>query len=526
MSGRSATNGLHRVILLPLLLLLCFFVSGANCQATAARSNPVLPGDHPDPTIILIGNTYWTTSTSGDWAPEFPLFHSHDLHHWTAAGAIFPQTPSWASGSFWAPELVSDGGRVLVYYVARKRDGPLCVAVATAGKPQGPYVDHGPILCEPDGSIDPAFVRDEQGQPFLIWKEDGNSIKQATPIFAQPLSTDLLHLTGTPTRLIVNDPESWEGGVVEAPYVMRHKGRFYLFYAGNACCGTECRYAEGVARADHLLGPWEKNPSNPIIAANDAWRCPGHGTAVQTPAGQDYFMYHAYPAVGTVFLGRESVIDPITWAADGWPAVNRGLGVSGGKGTRSAGSPPHPRQASFIDNFSSPLLSPEWKWPIEHPASVKVGGGSLTLSPSGASEITVVAGAMLAINYVATVGIKAGDTPERGLAVIGNRRSTVALTRLGDKLQLTSVTGDHTQTLWQSPVTQVQLLWLRVTSGGRGEAIFSYSLDHLHWTPAGDAVSVGRLPPWDQGLRIGLVARGEKGKDASFVHFSLTGTGD
>ncbi len=40
---------------------------------------------------------------------------------------------------------------------------------------KGPYTDHGPIMCQPDGSIDPSFVRDEHGQPFLIWKEDGNS---------------------------------------------------------------------------------------------------------------------------------------------------------------------------------------------------------------------------------------------------------------------------------------------------------------------------------------------------------------
>jgi len=162
-----------------------------GAQVDGAISNPILPGDHPDPTIIRVGKTYWTTSTSGDWAPEFALYRSTDLHHWTAAGAVFPHTPAWAQGSFWAPELVSDGGRVLVYYVARKRGGPLCVAVATAANPAGPYEDHGPILCEADGSIDPAFVRDEMGKPFLIWKEDGNSQGKPTPIWAQPLTGGL-----------------------------------------------------------------------------------------------------------------------------------------------------------------------------------------------------------------------------------------------------------------------------------------------------------------------------------------------
>lgn len=78
-----------------------------------------------------------------------------------------------------APELVYDHGRVLLYYVARKRGGPLCIAAATAAQPGGPYDDKGPILCQPDGSIDPSFVRDEKGTPYLIWKEDAKLDWQA-----------------------------------------------------------------------------------------------------------------------------------------------------------------------------------------------------------------------------------------------------------------------------------------------------------------------------------------------------------
>jgi len=330
----------RRLFVLPLLLLLA--AAGGCIFAQSAIENPILPGDHPDPTIVRIGDTYWTASTSGDWAPEFPLYRSTDLRHWTAAGAVFPQTPGWATGSFWAPEMVSDGGRVLVYYVGRKRGGPLCVAVATASRAEGPYTDHGPILCQPDGSIDPSFARDEHGQPFLIWKEDGNSERKPTPIWAQPLTGDLVHLTGSKTQLLVNDPASWEGGVVEGPYIFRHAGRFYLFYAGNSCCGVACHYAEGGARADRLLGPWEKDPANPIIGANAAWKCPGHGTAVETPAGRDYLLYHAYPAAGTVTMGRESVLDEINWSPDGWPVINAGHGPSGGMVSNKTFSPDEP----------------------------------------------------------------------------------------------------------------------------------------------------------------------------------------
>jgi beta-xylosidase len=497
-------------------------IHGRSIQPSlsADAANPILPGDHPDPTIVRIGNTYWMASTSGDWAPAFPVYRSTDLRHWTAAGAVFPQTPEWASGSFWAPEMVADHGRVLVYYVARKRGGPLCVAVATASRAEGPYTDHGPIVCQPDGSIDPSFVRDEHGEPFLIWKEDGNSQRKPTPIWAQPLTSDLLQVTGSKTQLLVNDPASWEGTVVEGPYIFRHGGRFYQFYAGNACCGTACNYAEGVARADHLLGPWEKDPVNPIIRANAAWKCPGHGTAVETPEGKDYFLYHAYPSVGTVYLGRESVLDLITWNSDGWPVINEGRGPSGGNLPDEAAA----IQNSVIDDFRTPLLDPEWKWPIGHAPVFHVGGGHLTLEASPQGVATFLARSLMAASYVATVAIDTRAAVEGGLGLIGNAQNEFVLAKHGKQLELSRVTASSSEVLWKTELDRGQMIWLRVSSGGHADASFSYSFDQKNWLAAGSTVSLAGLPPWDQGLRIGLVSNGPPSTLVSFAHFTLLDT--
>lgn len=497
------------------LRLLLLFLATISVRTVA--QNPVLPGDHPDPTVVRIGNTYWTASTSGDWAPEFPLYHSIDLRHWTAAGAVFPQTPEWVSGSFWAPEMVFDQGRVLVYYVGRKRGGPLCVAVATAARAQGPYIDHGPIMCQPDGSIDPSFVRDEHGQPFLIWKEDGNSEGNLTPIWAQPLTSDLLHVTGSKTQLIVNDPASWEGGVVEGPYIFRHARRFYLFYAGNACCGSACHYAEGVARADRLFGPWEKDPANPIIRSNTAWKCPGHGTAVGTPSGKDYFLYHAYPAAGTVYLGRESVIDVIDWTPDGWLTINEGHGPSGGVMPGDAAA----AQKPFIDDFRHPLLDPEWKWPIGRVPIFHVGDGRLVLKASVDEAPVFLGRSLMASAYVATVGVDTSVDAEGGLGLIGNAESGLVLSAHGKHLELSRVTSKAREALWRTELGSAAVVWLRVSSAGNAEVTFSYSPDQRQWMIAKTAISLAGLPPWDQGLRVGLVNNGPKGTQMSFVHFSL-----
>ncbi len=483
-------------------------------QVDGSLRNPIIPGDHPDPTIIRVGQTYWTASTAGNWAPEFSLYKSTDLHHWTAAGAIFAHTPEWADRDFWAPELVSDGGRTLVYYVARKRGGGLCVGVGTASEPQGPYEDHGPIECQSDGSIDPAFVRDEHGTPYLIWKEDGNSQKKPTIIWAQPLTPDLLMLTGEKKELIENDPASWEGGVVEAPYILRHDGAFFLFYAGNACCGVNCKYAEGVARADRLLGPWVKDPANPIIRPNGVWKCPGHGTAVETPEGKYLFVYHAYPASGFAYLGRESLIDSITWNKDGWPVVNQGRGPGTDAGPATA-------MPAMTDDFAGAALGDEWKWPIGHEPQATVAGSKLTLTMPKNGWQSFVARPLLTATYTATVGVPAGASAGAALGIVGDAYDDVVLAQEGANLQLWRADHDGKHVLWQKPVEEAGTVWLRVTSSQPGQAQFSYRVGDGVWRNAGLPYQLRELLPWDSGLRVGLVVDGAAGSAGSFERFNL-----
>src|SRR3546814_8326264 len=71
-----------------------------------------------------------------------------------------------------------------------------------------------------------------------------------------------------------------------------------------------------------MEGPWEKFKQNPILASNSHWKCPGHGTAVES-GGQWYYLYHAYHENGFPNLGRSTLLSQISWNTDsGWPAFS------------------------------------------------------------------------------------------------------------------------------------------------------------------------------------------------------------
>src|ERR1043165_7149339 len=117
-------------------VLLVLFPAAGGAKAETYK-NPVVPGDFPDPSIIRVGTDNWATATSSEWGPQFPLLHSTNLVDWELVGSVFEHRPDWATANFWAPEISQYNGKHYVYYVGRKKGGPLSVAVAMAEKPIG-----------------------------------------------------------------------------------------------------------------------------------------------------------------------------------------------------------------------------------------------------------------------------------------------------------------------------------------------------------------------------------------------------
>lgn len=487
-----------------------------------AIANPVLPGDFPDPSVTKIGDTYWASATSSNWGPVFPLLKSKNLTTWQLAGYVFPDAlPQWADYYFWAPEISQEGGKTYVYYAAHQKGGNLAVGVASADRPEGPYRDHGPLVGQPDGSIDAFPMRDEKGQLYLIWKEDGNSIQQPTPIWAQRMNDERTALTGEKTELFRNTAP-WEGRLVEGVSMVRREGYFYAFYAANGCCGAGCTYATGVARAKSLLGPWEKYSQNPVLTKNDTWGCPGHGTVVERN-GRWYLLHHAYQAGSFENVGRQGVLSEFAWNADGWPEFLNNHSTPAGTTNPVAARP-------VVDEFDGAALALGWQWPVEHKPQFALRTGQLQLIARPDFGGAALGRHTLTAAYTATTtllnpaALPAGTAA--GLAALGDPDNSLALTAGGGKLQLLERRAGKPRVLAETalPAAAGAAVQLRLQVRAGNQYRFAWSTDGRTWTnplPDDGTISGTFLPPWDRGVRVGVLAQGPATATAAFERFAL-----
>jgi beta-xylosidase len=509
-----------------ILFRLAFALSAIFAQAdTATYTNPAIAGDYPDPSVIRVGKDYWATATSSEWSPQFPILHSRDLVNWEVTGSVFSHRPDWAVGNFWAPEITKFNNRYYVYYVGRKRGGPLSVAVATADKPQGPYTDHSPLVSQPMGSIDPVVFRDEKGEPYLIWKEDGNSQRKPCVLWAQRLDDSGTKLLGEPKELFRNDV-SWEGAVIEGPFIVRRNDYFYLFYSGNGCCGMNCNYALGVARAKSLLGPWEKNPANPILAGNNDWKCPGHGSIVEDEKGRYWLLYHAYDARSFVFTGREALLDEVKFTKDGWAEINSGAGPSH-EAPSPFGRADRHTQLKFTDSFSGSQLRPGWNWPVadDSPASLSNGKLILTAVPAQGTNLmgaaighSITTGDFIASTVLDRSALKPGVIA--GLAALGDRANSTGVALVDDRMIVWNRAANKQEILVQQETSKSRAIHFRLTAERGRQYQFAFSTDGKNWTDLSTA-SGTHLPPWDRAVRVGLTVGGAEGAQARFDEFEL-----
>ena len=350
--------------------------------------NPVISGDRPDPAILKDGDDYYVTFSTFDAYPGLTIWHSRDLVNWRPLKTALTRN----IGSVWAPSLHKHRGRYIIY-IPVKAEPQNDIFVIHADTINGPWTD--PVPLGLPKHIDPCLAEAEDGGVWLFLS-GGDRVR---------LSDDGLGLAGAVEHVYDpwRYPMDWvvEGFSPEGPKIHRVNGWYYMLTAVGGTAGPPTGHMVIAARSRSLHGPWEHHPGNPLVRTtshDEAWWSRGHASLVEAPDGSWWSFYHGYEN-GYWTLGRQCLLDPVEFTADGW------FWMTGGDLSQPLAKPGGgsavPHGMALSDDFGAPLaLGSKWAWFRPAPdedARAKVAGGVLRLAgkgeaPSSGSPLLLTAG--------------------------------------------------------------------------------------------------------------------------------------
>ncbi|GLK48047.1 xylosidase [Brevundimonas intermedia] len=390
--------------------------------------NPIVAGDHPDPTILKDGEVYYMTFSSFLSYPGLVIWRSTDLVNWAPVGPALSKN----LGDVWAVDLAKHDDRYFIYIPANPTGDGWSIYVIWADDIAGPWSD--PIDLGVRGCIDPGHIVGEDGRRYLFV----NGIRKIQ------LTDDGLATAGElePAYSPWMYPEDWvtENFAPEGPKLLRRGDWFYLVTAVGGTAGPVTGHMVIAARSRSVHGPWEHCPHNPLVrtlSTDEPWWSKGHATLVEGPAGDWWMVYHGYEN-GFRTLGRQTLLEPIEWTADGW------FKAMGGDLSRPL---PKPRvwEAStagvaLSDDFSRDRMGTQWSFHqpgADDAARISRVEGGLRLqgrglSPADSSPLVCLVGDRA---YAVEIGLELTGEAEAGLLLFYNHKAFVGLGFDGDMIK-------------------------------------------------------------------------------------------
>jgi len=498
----------NRKLLIVLLFFMCCNISNSQIKTVETNYyNPVIAGDFPDPTIIRVDKNYYAAGTSSDFAPHYPLYHSVDLINWERIGSCLIETPQWASGSFWAPELFYNDGIYYLYYTAkRKTDNVSCIGVATTTDIRRGFTDRGILIDWGKEAIDAFVFKDSDAKLYICWKAYGLNKERPIEILASELSTDGLSLIGDQFSLTRYD-EGWVGSGDEGPCLVKKNGYYYLFYSVGGCCDNQCSYQVMVSRSTNLRTGWKQYDKNPVLEGNKEWKCTGHGTIVETPDHRSFFLYHAYNSRDFEYVGRQGLLDEVLWDKQtGWPHFKNGRTPS------SIAAMPfrktiQKRDSIYADHFTNDHNRFLWQWDLKsQEPEIKIEAGKLTLSTSKKGIVfTGLSPQTGTFSFEAEIEC---SIDQSGISVYGNQDNLIGFVANQTKISLFRIMKGQKEVIFETPNTGHKNLSLKLeTKNGRFYKFFS-SDNRIDWKEVpikNEYLDGAFLPQWGVGLRTGLL---------------------
>ena len=275
---------------------------------------------------------------------------STDRQHWTLSReGVLPngKIPAWTHDSvpgfethIWAPDVVKYRGKWYMGYSCStfgKNTSAIGLLSNKCLSDKDGWKDEGCIVASRGNrdnwnAIDPNFIIDEKGKPWMTWGSFWDGI-QLIPLDktmhpkkgAKPQTIARRHAVGDASA--EPNPTSKFAGTnaIEAPFIMRHGGYYYLFVSWDYCCrGIKSNYRVAVGRSKNVSGPYLDRDGKPMLEGGGTlllegdkkeYEALGHCSAYSFSVG-DVFFCHGYSVAknGASILVQKR----IEWTEDGW----------------------------------------------------------------------------------------------------------------------------------------------------------------------------------------------------------------
>lgn len=309
--------------------------------------NPILPGFNPDPCICRKGDDYYMAVSSFEWFPGIPVYHSKDLKNWELLTHVLTNDTSVdlkklpSAKGIWAPCLTYCEKEDLFYVVygvmnsMNARYFDVDNLVITSKNIEGPWSE--PVYIHSSG-FDASILHDDDGRKYIVsleW-ETREGYEKPGAICMVEYCPEKKEIIGYPKRI-------WSGGTnrgcIEAPHLTKRGEYYYIMCAEG---GTGYGHSVTMGRSKNVWGPYEGDPTNPIVTSipgdfyerhdpdhlkpkyynpESILQKSGHGSYVETQLGEVYLVHlTARPFVPELrcTLGRETAIQKMIWTDDGW----------------------------------------------------------------------------------------------------------------------------------------------------------------------------------------------------------------
>lgn len=294
-----------------------------------------------DPVMAKEGDTYHLYFTGRN----ISSMSSKDLASWRFERSVFSRPPQWAmdsvrgyKGHTWAPDIIYHKGYYHIFYSCStfgKNTSAIGHAYRKTLSPevQEPWTDTGAVIVSHPGdnynAIDPNVVIDDDGHPWMAFGSfwGGIQLVRLTDDMSATLKPEKLYTICTRRFDGQADVPSMPENAVEAPFIFKHGGYYYLFVSYDFCCrGLKSNYKVVVGRSKDVTGPYidkegrklTQGGGSLVIGQNDDFVAIGHSAAYHFD-GKDYFMAHGYSR--TEDGASKLFLREMTWDEAGWPVV-------------------------------------------------------------------------------------------------------------------------------------------------------------------------------------------------------------